>query len=144
MWIVSSGSSPDQRRRNPTKSLHRQRSNRRYPDASDYAALIDPQTTNFINNIGIVSVRRSNPSAACTPMRTYDTFILYSLGSLSDLKEIGCKSVWLVYISPLFRPIEQLLAFKIVKIYLHPVTFSLRFFKADRLLAASAAGADQF
>ena len=35
--------------------------------------------------------------------------------SLSDLKEIGCKSVWLVYISLLFRPIEQLLAFKIVK-----------------------------
>src|SRR6185437_8669588 len=33
--------------------------------------------------------------------------------SLSDLKEIGCKSVWLVYISPLFRPIEQLLALKI-------------------------------
>jgi hypothetical protein len=55
--------------------------------------------------------------------------------SLSDLKEIGCKSVWLVYISPLFRPIEQLLAFKIVKIYPHPVTFSLRFFKSDRLLA---------
>jgi hypothetical protein len=54
--------------------------------------------------------------------------------SLSDLKEIGCKSVWLVYISPLFRPIEQLLAFKIVKIYPHPVTFSLRFFKSDRLL----------
>jgi hypothetical protein len=51
------------------------------------------------------------------------------------LKEIGCKSVWLVYISPLFRPIEQLLAFKIVKIYPHPVTFSLRFFKSDRLLA---------
>jgi hypothetical protein len=54
--------------------------------------------------------------------------------SLSDLKEIGCKSGWLVYISPLFRPIEQLLAFKIVKIYPHPVTFSLRFFKSDRLL----------
>jgi hypothetical protein len=54
--------------------------------------------------------------------------------SLSDLKEIGCKSAWLVYISPLFRPIEQLLAFKIVKIYPHPVTFSLRFFKSDRLL----------
>jgi hypothetical protein len=26
------------------------------------------------------------------------------------------------------------LAFKIVKIYPHPVTFSLRFFKSDRLL----------
>ena len=35
-------------------------------------------------------------------------------GSLSDLKEIGCKSVWLVHIS-------------------HPVTFFLRFFKSDRL-----------
>jgi len=57
--------------------------------------------------------------------------------SLSDLKEIGYKSVWLVYISPLFRPIEQLLAVKIVKIYPHPVTFSLRFFKSDRLLAGS-------
>ena len=55
-------------------------------------------------------------------------------GNLPDLKEIGCKSVWLVYISPLFRPIEQLLAFKIVKIYPHPVAFSLRFFKSDRLL----------
>src|SRR5665213_1275072 len=56
-------------------------------------------------------------------------------GSLSGLKEIGCKSVWLVYISPLFRPIEQLLAFKIVTIHPHPITFSLRFFKSDRLLA---------
>jgi hypothetical protein len=26
--------------------------------------------------------------------------------TLSDLKEIGCKSVWAVHISPLFRPIE--------------------------------------
>jgi len=59
-----------------------------------------------------------------------------SASSLSDLKEIGCKSVWLVYISPLFRPIEQLLAFKIVKIHPHPVTFSLRFFKSDRLPGA--------
>jgi len=59
-------------------------------------------------------------------------------GSLSDLKEIGCKSVWLVYISPLFRPIEQLLAFKIVKIYPHPVTFSLRSFKSDRLLVSGS------
>jgi len=63
---------------------------------------------------------------------------LFSLASsLSDLKEIGCKSVWLVYISPFFRPIEQLLAFKIVKIYPHPVTFSLRFFKSDRLLGGN-------
>ena len=43
--------------------------------------------------------------------------------SLSDLKEIGCKSVWLVYISPLFRPIEQLLDLKIVKIYPTPSHF---------------------
>src|SRR6185437_12014628 len=63
--------------------------------------------------------------------------LIKSPSSLSDLKEIGCKSVWLVYISPLFRPIEQLLAFKIVKIYPHPVIFSLRFFKSDRLLAGS-------
>ncbi len=55
-------------------------------------------------------------------------------GSLPDLKEIDCKSVWLVYISPLFRPIEQLLVFKIVKIYPHPAAFSLRFFKSGRLL----------
>jgi hypothetical protein len=55
--------------------------------------------------------------------------------SLPDLKEIGCKSIWLVYISPLFRPIEQPLAFKIVKIYPHPAAFSLRFFKSGRLLA---------
>ena len=58
-------------------------------------------------------------------------------GSLSDLKEIGCKSVWTVHISPLFRAIERLLAFKIVKICPRPVTFSLRFFKSDRLLGAS-------
>ena len=55
--------------------------------------------------------------------------------SLSDLKEIGCKSVWLIHISPLFRPIEWLLAFKIRKICPHPDTFSLRFFKPDRLPA---------
>jgi hypothetical protein len=45
-------------------------------------------------------------------------------GSLSALKEIGCKSVLLVHISPIFRPMEQLLAFKIVKIYPYPLTFS--------------------
>ncbi|BCT66712.1 hypothetical protein NNRS527_00280 [Nitrosospira sp. NRS527] len=52
--------------------------------------------------------------------------------SLSDLKEIGCKSVWLFHILPLSQPIEQLLALKICP---HPVTFSLRFFKSDRLPA---------
>jgi hypothetical protein len=52
--------------------------------------------------------------------------------SMSDLKEIGCKSDWTVHISPLFRPIEQPLAFKIVKICPRPVAFSLRFFKSDR------------
>jgi hypothetical protein len=36
------------------------------------------------------------------------------------------------------RPIEQLLAFKIVKIQPHPVAFSLRFFKSDELLAEKA------
>jgi hypothetical protein len=35
------------------------------------------------------------------------------------------------------------LAFKIVKIYPHPVTFSLRFFKSDRLLASSHSGYDK-
>jgi hypothetical protein len=54
--------------------------------------------------------------------------------SLSDLKEIGCKSVWTVHISPLFRAIERLLAFKICP---RPVTFSLRFFKSDRLQGPS-------
>ena len=28
-------------------------------------------------------------------------FQVYGSGSLSDLKEIGCRSVWLVHISPL-------------------------------------------
>ncbi len=55
--------------------------------------------------------------------------------SLPNLKEIGCKNVWPVHISPLFWPIEQLLAFKIVKICPRPVIFSLGFFKSGRLLA---------
>jgi hypothetical protein len=42
---------------------------------------------------------------------------MVTTSSLSDLKEIGCKSVWLV----------------------HPVTFSLRFFKSDRLPADALA-----
>jgi hypothetical protein len=63
----------------------------------------------------------------------------YTASSLSDLKEIGCKSVWTVHISPLFRAIERLLAFKIVKICPRPVVFSLRFFKSDRLLVFQAA-----
>jgi hypothetical protein len=33
-------------------------------------------------------------------------FLFIISGSLTDLKEIGCKSVWPVHISPLFRPIE--------------------------------------
>ncbi|ARO87546.1 hypothetical protein EBAPG3_007050 [Nitrosospira lacus] len=57
------------------------------------------------------------------------------LGSLLDLKEIGCKSVWPVHILPLFRSIEHLLAFRMGKICPRPATFSLRFFKSDRLLA---------
>ncbi|OGT00555.1 MAG: hypothetical protein A3F73_07065 [Gallionellales bacterium RIFCSPLOWO2_12_FULL_59_22] len=36
--------------------------------------------------------------------------------SLSDLKEIGCKSAWPVHIAPLFWSIEQLLTCKIGKI----------------------------
>ena len=76
----------------------------------------------------------------CLPNSNQAGFVLCNnrncvSSSMSALKEIGCKNVWLVYISPLFRPIEQLLVFKIVKIYPHPVTFSLRFFKSDRLLA---------
>ncbi|SCY27007.1 hypothetical protein SAMN05216420_10458 [Nitrosospira sp. Nl5] len=55
-------------------------------------------------------------------------------GSLPGLTEIGCKSVWTGDISPLFRPIEQLLAFRIVKICPRQVTLSHRF-KSDRLLA---------
>ncbi len=62
--------------------------------------------------------------------------------SLSDLKEIGCKSVWLPYISPLFRPIEQLLAVKIVKVYPPSAAFSLRFFKSGRLLTCHYHRAD--
>ncbi|ARO87669.1 hypothetical protein EBAPG3_007725 [Nitrosospira lacus] len=51
----------------------------------------------------------------------------------AGFKENGLQSVWPVHISPLFRPIEQLLAFKIVKICPRPAIFSLRFFKSDRL-----------
>jgi len=35
--------------------------------------------------------------------------------SLSDLKEIGCKSAWPIHISPLFWSIERLLTCKIGK-----------------------------
>ncbi len=55
--------------------------------------------------------------------------------SLLDLKEIGCKGIWVPGISPLCWLIEQILAFKVVKICPHPVIFSLRFFKSGRLLA---------
>ena len=58
--------------------------------------------------------------------------------SLSDLKEIGCKSAWPVHISSLSWAIERLLPCKIVKICPRPAEFSLRFFKPDRLLAASS------
>jgi len=57
--------------------------------------------------------------------------------SLSDLKEIGCKSAWTIHIPPLSRAIEELLPFKIDEIWLRPVRFSLRFFKSDRLLGLS-------
>jgi len=60
--------------------------------------------------------------------------------SLSDLKEIGCKSAWTIHIPPLSRAIEELLPFKIDEIWLRPVRFSLRFFKSDRLLGAAIEG----
>jgi len=58
--------------------------------------------------------------------------------SLSDLKEIGCKSAWPVHISPLFWSIERLLTCKTGKICPRPAEFSLRFFKSDRLLRMNA------
>gem|GEM_PF-1697451 len=58
--------------------------------------------------------------------------------SLSDLKEIGCKSAWTIHIPPLSRAIEELLPFKIDEIWLRPVRFSLRFFKSDRLLGVAS------
>ncbi|SCX61875.1 hypothetical protein SAMN05720354_12923 [Nitrosospira sp. Nsp1] len=60
--------------------------------------------------------------------------MLMGLGSLSDLKEIG----WPVHISPLFGPFPAdriTIGLQILKIHPHPATFSLRFFKPDRLLA---------
>jgi len=63
--------------------------------------------------------------------------------SLSDLKEIGCKSAWPVHISPLFWSIERLLTCKTVKICPRPAEFSLRFFKSDRLLVVPS-GASLF
>jgi hypothetical protein len=54
--------------------------------------------------------------------------------SLSDLKEIGCKSAWSVHVSPFSWSIERLLTCKTVKICPRPAEFSLRFFKSDRLL----------
>ena len=41
--------------------------------------------------------------------------------SLSDLKEIGCKSAWTVHISLPFWAIEELLPSKIIKIWPRPV-----------------------
>jgi len=38
---------------------------------------------------------------------------LGGLRSLSDLKEIGCKSAWTVHIPPLSRAIKELLPFRI-------------------------------
>src|SRR5258706_14369082 len=62
--------------------------------------------------------------------------------SLSDLKEIGCKSAWAVHISPLYWSIEQLLTCKIGKICPRPAEFSPRFFKSDRLLGDFGKAAD--
>ena len=69
--------------------------------------------------------------------------------SLSDLKEIGCKSAWTGAYFAVSWAIEQLLPCEIVKwgkqafrhkakarkICPRPAEFSLRFFKLDRLLA---------
>jgi hypothetical protein len=41
-------------------------------------------------------------TACARESRSHDTLS----SSLSDLKEIGCKSVGLVHISPLFQPTE--------------------------------------
>ena len=69
-------------------------------------------------------------------------------GSLSDLKEIGCKMGWPVHISPPFITNGTSIGLKLVqwgkqgfrrkaktrKIRPRPAQFSLRFFKPDRLL----------
>ena len=55
-------------------------------------------------------------------------------GSLSDLREIGCKMIWPVHISPLYCANGKTIGLKIVKIYPRPSHFSLRFLKSDRLL----------
>jgi len=58
--------------------------------------------------------------------------------SLSDLKEIGCKTVGTVHIPPLSWAIERLLPGEIVEICPRSADFSLRFFKSDRLLGVLA------
>jgi hypothetical protein len=66
-----------------------------------------------------------------------DNLVIFITLAQWDVKEIDCKGVWLVYISPLQLTKanrKQLLTFKIVKIYPPPVAFSLRSFKSDRLL----------
>jgi hypothetical protein len=55
-------------------------------------------------------------------------------GKQSGLMEICCKFTRVVYILLLSRSMEQLLTYKIDKTLPHPVEFSLRFFKSDRLL----------
>ena len=58
--------------------------------------------------------------------------------SLSDLKEIGCKTLRAVHISPLSWAIEPLLPGEIVEICPRSAPFSLRFFKSDRLLGTES------
>jgi hypothetical protein len=57
--------------------------------------------------------------------------------SLSDLKGIGCKTIWTVQISPVFGAKGTTICLKTVKICLRPAHFSHRFFKSDRLLGRS-------
>ena len=87
---------------------------------------------------------RSRPSAAASRASTRCCGTTAWSRSLSDLKEIGCKSAWAVHISPLFWSIERLLTCKTSKICPRPAEFceqplrglpakpdALRFFKSD-------------
>ena len=60
--------------------------------------------------------------------------INHDTSSLSDLKEIGCKMIWPVHISPFFGANGTTIGLKIVSICPRPYHFSLRFFMSDRLL----------
>jgi hypothetical protein len=60
--------------------------------------------------------------------------LLMDTSSLSDLKKIGCKNCGAIHILPLSWAIERLLPGEIDNICPRSATFSLRFFKSDRLL----------